>query len=444
MSRKLFVLFAAFALITIFFISRAPSVEAQSSGCSAFPGLVGGFLQEFAQKDTGVQAFNAGETIQIAATIDGTSTPFPNITWYVTGNTGGTTVQSGAALSYTIPTTQDYRIVIESTFGNDANIAASCAGGGGGAGPQWSGLFDGRLNPDPAENYSIFCGPGYVDVYTTFQGQGNLLARISQSDLSVLNYGQNRQVQTAGSPLIVTRLSQTAYRFAGNNGNRSPEYGEKDADLAPCGLTLNTPPPTATPDTRPVIQVQVFAEGQEPTGAPPVATVRPTATPPPPPSPTPDLDPDRDGVVGQDDLCPMFSYIASKYKLYGCRDTDGDGYVNPYNFDGTTYVLDDSNPRTAEFIDECPQVFGQGNNGNGCPDVATAPVTQTNLTVNLTGQPPSIQNTLLNTAFTSVWQSVTLTGQSCPCILFDGTSLTDTNLGDSWAVALCDGLDSQQ
>ncbi len=439
MSRRLFVLFAAFTLVAVFFVSRAPSVEAQSAGCSAFPGFMNGFLQEFANKDFGPTSFNAGETIQIAATIDGTNTPFPNITMTVSGNpiASSPVIQSGSVLSYTFPATGDYRIVIESTFGNDANIAASCGGGGGGPAPQWSGNFDGRLNPDPAENYSIFCGPGHVDVYVTFQGQGNLLARIPQFDLSVLNYGQNRQVQTGGSPLIVTRLSQTAFRFAGNNGNRAPEYGEKDADLAPCGLTLNTPPPTATPDTRPVIQVQVFAAGQEPTGGPPVATVRPTATVTPLPTATPDLDPDRDGVVGQDDLCPMFSYIASKYKLYGCRDTDGDGYVNPYNFDGVTYVLDDSNPRTVEFIDECPQVFGQGINGNGCPDVASAATVQTNLTVNLSGLSPTLQNQLLVGSGLGVWQSVALYGQSCPCDLYDIPTATGTTLGDSWSLQIC-------
>lgn len=399
MNRKLVVMLSALAVVLALTLARVPAASAQSSGCSAFAGLVGGFLQEFSSKDTGVQPFNAGETIQIVATIDGTSTPFPDITWYVTGNTGGTITQSGSALSFTIPTTQNYRIVVESTFGVDANIAASC---GGGSAPQWSGFSDGRLSPDPAEDFSIFCGPGYVDVYTSFQGQGSLLARISQFDLRVLNIGQNRQVQTAGSPLIVLRVSQTVYRFSGNNGNRAPEFGQKEVDLAPCGLDLTIPP---TPR----------------------------------PAPTADLDPDRDGVLGRDDLCPMFSYIASRYKLYGCRDTDGDGYVNPYNFDGVTYVLDNSNPNTGIYIDDCPQVFGQGINGNGCPDVVTSTTTvNTTLNVDLSTQPQSVANALLGTGNTyGTWQSVTLQAQEDDCAL--PPEEINTNTTNYLVVAICEG-----
>lgn len=436
MNRKLTLLAAGLSLLFLSIAAFSPRAHAQSAGCSAFPGFMGGFLQEYDMRDFGPQPFNAGEIIQIAAFIDGTADPFPFITWYVTGNTGGTTVQSGSNLSFTIPTTQNYRIVIESTNGVDANIAASCtpappAGGGGGAvpppAPQWSGFSDGRLNPDPAEAYSIFCGPGYVDVYVTFNGQGNLLARVSQTDLSVLNIYQNRQVNTLGTPLIVTRINETLFRFSGTNGNLAPAYGEKYADLAPCGLSLPVPL-----QSLPVFQITVYV-------VTPTSTPTPTPTPV-TPTPTPDPDPDRDGVLGQDDLCPMFSYIASRYQLYGCRDTDGDGFVNPYNFDGKTYVMDDSNPNTELYLDQCPQVFGQSETaGNGCPDIVTAPVTvNTTLQVNQTQLPQSIANALFNSII-GQWVSVSLLADPLDCAL--PPEEINTNTTNYLFIPLCEGVE---
>ncbi len=415
MSRRVFVLFAAFALVAVSFISGAPVVEALNTGCSAFAGLYSGFLQESDVKDN-LLDFDTGATIQAVSIVESgfpnAGDPYQGMQMTVQGADASFVTLNGASMSYTIPKSQSYRIRLENVGGDpvagtvDANVAASCGGGGGGPAPQWSGNTDGRLNPDPAESYSIFCGSGVVDVYVTFNGQGNLLARISQNDLSVLNRGQNRQVGTNNGPLIVTRLTDTDFRFAGNNGNRSPEFGQKDADLAPCRLNLPAPPPFV-----PVIQVTYGIL---------TATPRPTAT------PVPDLDNDR--LSGLDDLCPTYRPPAAVFAtVRGCADTDGDGFVNPYMGNPQTYVVDDRNPEAAAFVDECPTVFGQGNNGNGCPDPASATTVVISTTV---VDQNALPQTIVNVLFPNIisqWVSVSLQGDTDPCTLNPADSSVTTS-----------------
>jgi protein phosphatase len=108
--------------------------------------------------------------------------------------------------------------------------------------------------------------------------------------------------------------------------------------------TATAEPPTATL-AAPTATTEATAAPEETATPPPTDTVpagQPTSTPRPTSTPTntPDPDPDRDGFIGNDDLCPYDWGTAQ-----GCPDADGDGVRD--NLDG------------------CPNEYAE--TGDGCP-----------------------------------------------------------------------------
>lgn len=97
-------------------------------------------------------------------------------------------------------------------------------------GGPWPGLSDGRLNPDPAEYYSIWCGSDHLEVWRGVPSPV-LLDVIPIVDVIELAEGG---VFETGAVLTVTRNSADTITIYGSNGNGAPTPGSKAFSLSEC------------------------------------------------------------------------------------------------------------------------------------------------------------------------------------------------------------------
>jgi hypothetical protein len=124
----------------------------------------------------------------------------------------------------------------------DAEVCQEEGGGGGdhhsgggeehssGPGPQWSGMSDGRLNPDPAEYYSIWCSNDVIEVWGG-NPSPQLISTIPIVNVLLLAVGGSLD---AGAGLTVTHPSEDTVSITGNNGNLAPQPGSKSFSLSAC------------------------------------------------------------------------------------------------------------------------------------------------------------------------------------------------------------------
>lgn len=117
------------------------------------------------------------------------------------------------------------------------------SGGGGGssasastaAGPPWSGSTDGRLSPDPAEAYSVWCAYDRVFVYgMNPNGDRRIVINMDLNTLLNLNHMQEF---TVDNTMRISR-QQNVIVIQGSNSYYAPQWRSKTFDLNDC-LTRN-------------------------------------------------------------------------------------------------------------------------------------------------------------------------------------------------------------
>lgn len=118
--------------------------------------------------------------------------------------------------------------------------------------PAWEGYSDGRLNPDPAEYYSVWCAFDRIDVYRSVP-QSELLKMISLAD--VIELSSIGGAMDLGDFMTLVRNSEDTITIYGSNGNQAPTHGSKAFSLAECverngGLPeVPSPPPPDASET---------------------------------------------------------------------------------------------------------------------------------------------------------------------------------------------------
>lgn len=122
-------------------------------------------------------------------------------------------------------------------------------------GGSWSGFSDGRLNPDMAEYYSVWCRSDLIEVWGGMPAP-QLLAAIPIVD--VLALGEIGSFD-AGSGLTVSKTGDVV-TISGANGNGTAP-GSKWFSLSAC-LTANGRTPEVPPPQAPPQPIQNLPEGQ--------------------------------------------------------------------------------------------------------------------------------------------------------------------------------------
>lgn len=345
-------------------------IRAASAGCTAAAGLSGQIFETFS-RNTGSQTFGAGEVISVNVTGPGPS--------------GETTMQlgvSGAAnfnqisaspLSFTIPSDGNYTVTITNASTEDiAFVTVSCTGASSSQGSsQWSGYSDGRLNPFPAEDYSLWCGNNNLLIYRSVNGSGQLLVSVPIPTLMGLRLGGVVAAATSSGPLTIRRESADNYVVSGNNGNNAPRFGIKPFTLTECLSRNGVVPTPSRTSTRVPTRIPLPTKTPGPTLTPSkTRTYTPTPSNTPSYTPTPTIvnpnyltgvgslvtlllelepadatnDKDGDGIKDKFDICPL---DPAPGQPFGCPDSDGDG--------------------VGEVLDLCPGEVGPPA-ARGCPD----------------------------------------------------------------------------
>lgn len=145
-----------------------------------------------------------------------------------TGTTTGTyAIPDGLAGSHTIPGPGTFTIVIEDRVTSAplyGPVVITCSSGGDSEGPVW----DHRVNPHPAEYYSIYCAFDLISVY--HGGTGALLRTMPINDVAHMTDGG--PPMDVGNGMTVARNGDVV-TFAGSNGF-GPEPSSKWFTLTEC------------------------------------------------------------------------------------------------------------------------------------------------------------------------------------------------------------------
>ncbi len=308
-----------------------------SAGCSGVAGL-SGFYFETQSRSTGSLAFSAGDSIKVVVTSPGNSGA-TTVRLAVSGSAGFDQT-SASSISFTIPADGNYDVTVGNASMEDLNgVSVSCtatSGGIGGSiesGPPWSGYTDGRLDPDMAENFSLWCIRDNLDVYRAPKGKGEFLVSIPLVSIVDLKLEGVKTFKTKFGPLTIRRDQSGVFYVEGNIGTNAPAFASKYFKIETCfkanGAVVQ-PVPTAIPP--------------KPT-FPPTPTIIPTLAPTFTPvasdgslsgnlvvllnglAPTdPSKDRDGDGVRNTLDLCPD---DPNPGLAFGCPDSDGDTLSDP-------------------------------------------------------------------------------------------------------------------
>jgi hypothetical protein len=97
--------------------------------------------------------------------------------------------------------------------------------------PDWDGFGDGRLNPDPAEPYSVYCNSAGIEVWVIRQPNAPL-ALLEWSAVPVTDV-QWVLVRNG----VTFRREGDATQVSGTNGNYQPQFGHKDFAWAACAAS---------------------------------------------------------------------------------------------------------------------------------------------------------------------------------------------------------------
>jgi hypothetical protein len=94
----------------------------------------------------------------------------------------------------------------------------------------WSGFSDGRLNPDPAEYYSLWCAFDRVEIWRSVPTTELLKLPLLRD---ILNLSEGQAMDLGDFMSLVRNTSDTITVY-GSNGNRAPEPGQKSFSLSEC------------------------------------------------------------------------------------------------------------------------------------------------------------------------------------------------------------------
>lgn len=112
--------------------------------------------------------------------------------------------------------------------GSTGGGTGSGGNSGGGSGP-WGGYTDGRVNPDPAEAYTIFCAYDRVFVHGDLPANRRLIAQIHIEVLMTMSPGTLRNF----GDWMLSREGNTIV-IQGNNGYYRPAWRSKTFNLYDC------------------------------------------------------------------------------------------------------------------------------------------------------------------------------------------------------------------
>lgn len=102
----------------------------------------------------------------------------------------------------------------------------------GGSGPPWEGYSDGRISPDPAEYYTIYCHAGTDTIYVVrVVPETETIKEIPLLDAVNLGVGLERDL---GDFMTMERSSEDTITIYGSNGNLAPDGGSKSFSLNEC------------------------------------------------------------------------------------------------------------------------------------------------------------------------------------------------------------------
>ncbi|MCA0457380.1 MAG: thrombospondin type 3 repeat-containing protein [Chloroflexi bacterium] len=371
-----------------------------SAGCSAVGGL-SGFYVETQSRSSGSLAFSAGDTIKVAVTGPGNSGA-TTIRLAVSGPAGFDQT-SASSLSFTIPSDGNYDVTVGNASMEDLNsVTVSCvtsSGGGGVAGPPWSGYSDGRLSPDMAENFSLWCLRNNLDVYRAPNGKGEFIVSIPLAQIIAIKPEKVMTIKTKFGPLFIRRDKNNVFYVEGTIGTNAPAFASKYFLMEACFKAngAEVKPPSNPIPVKPTVIPSVTPN--------PTATPKPTLTPSPIPTITPvvavtltpgssngsqgnnlvtllvdlgPLDPskdrDGDGVRNTLDLCPD---DPNPGLAFGCPDTDGDTLSDPvdacpneFGIVGMRGCADTDGDGVSSLNDLCPNYAPPAGSTSayGCPD----------------------------------------------------------------------------
>jgi hypothetical protein len=105
--------------------------------------------------------------------------------------------------------------------------------------PSWEGYSDGRLNPDMAEYYSVWCQDNFVLVMRGVP-RPEIIVLIPLADVNAMSDGSSMVVT---GDVTVSRSSHTI-TLSGNNGNLAPQFGSKSFSLWECNARNGGAPPS--------------------------------------------------------------------------------------------------------------------------------------------------------------------------------------------------------
>lgn len=136
--------------------------------------------------------------------------------------------------------------------------------------PPWGGYSDGRLNPDPAEYYSLWCAYDLLEIWRAVPSP-LLLKTVSLTSLVRMEVGSTLDI---GDFMTIVRHSSDTITVYGSNGNLAPNPGSKSFSLSECIARNGGLPPEPTsepgrggtnppPATSLCADPEFFSENQE-------------------------------------------------------------------------------------------------------------------------------------------------------------------------------------
>jgi hypothetical protein len=115
-------------------------------------------------------------------------------------------------------------------------------------GSAWEGWTDGRITPDPAEYYTIYCANNIISVWRSVPRD----EEIKQVSISLVQILPENGILTLGDGMALVRNTEETLTIYGSNGNLAPEPGGKAFSYSDC-IRANAAslPPTDTPASAP-------------------------------------------------------------------------------------------------------------------------------------------------------------------------------------------------
>jgi len=120
----------------------------------------------------------------------------------------------------------------ENCQGEGGSGEGNTGGGNNNPEPPWPGYSDGRISPDPAEYYTIYCHEGTDTIYVVrVIPENETIKEIPLVDAINLDVGHE---QPLGDFMVMARSSEDTISIYGSNGNLAPAPGAKAFSLNAC------------------------------------------------------------------------------------------------------------------------------------------------------------------------------------------------------------------